>query len=231
VSRLCIIPARGGSKRIKRKNIRSFLGEPIISYSITAALKSELFSEVMVSTDDDEIAATAKRYGASVPFLRSADNSDDYATTLAVIREVLDVYTSLGQVFKEVTCLYATAPFVKVSDLKLAHQRLFEEDLDCVFPVLRFSFPIQRALRFTELGHVTMVDPAQMHVRSQDLEPRFQDAGMFYCFRPERILEKGRLWTDLTGAIEIKELEAHDIDTEMDWKMAELKYRLTMLHE
>ncbi len=223
---ICIIPARGGSKRIPRKNIKLFLGKPIIAYSIEAALQSGLFEEVMVSTDDEEIAKIAKQYGANVPFLRSAKNSDDFATTFDVIEEVVLKYKEgLNTQFDNVCCLYSCAPFVTGETLKLAYQELENKQFDTVFPVIAFSFPIQRALSKKE-GKITMIDEKNLTVRSQDLEETYHDAGQFYWCKTDKLLSTKKLLTDNTGGIQISELEAQDIDTETDWKLAELKYQL-----
>jgi N-acylneuraminate cytidylyltransferase len=228
MSKLAIIPARGGSKRIPRKNIKPFLGKPIIAYSIEAALKSNLFDEVMVSTDDKEIAEIAKSYGARVPFLRSENNADDFATTVDVIQEVLKEYKSNGKVFDYFTCIYPTAPFVSSSLLIKAFKKLIAENLDCVFSVLKYGFPIQRALTINNEDKVEMIDASNMNVRSQDLEPSFHDAGQFYVLNVNTFIKNQKLWTNNTGCIEINELEAQDIDTETDWKLAELKYKLIL---
>lgn len=222
---LCIIPARGGSKRIPRKNIKDFLGKPIIAYSIEAALKSNLFDVVMVSTDDEKIAKVAKQYGAKVPFIRSKENADDFATTVDVLFEVLNEYKILGKSFKNGCCIYPTAPFVTPEVLKEGYNKLITDNFDSVFSVLRFSFPIQRALKI-EKGKVVMFYPEFMERRSQDLEPSFHDAGQFYWFKPILVEEQKKLWTINTGEIEINELNAQDIDNETDWKLAELKYEL-----
>jgi N-acylneuraminate cytidylyltransferase len=227
---LAIIPARGGSKRIPKKNIKHFLGKPIIAYSIEAALKSDLFSEVMVSTDDAEIAEIAKKYGAVVPFLRSQKNADDFATTFEVIEEVLDAYKKQGQSFEKACCIYPTAPFVNRQKLIKSFELLEAFKFDCVFPVLRYGTPIKRALKMLDKsGKMEMFNPAFLNTRSQDLEAAFHDAGQFYTFFVEQLLEKKKLWTDHTGIMEITEMEGQDIDNEMDWKLAELKYKL--LHE
>ena len=223
---ICIIPARGGSKRIPRKNIKPFLGKPIIAYSIEAALNSGLFEEVMVSTDDEEIAEIAKQYGANVPFLRSEKNSNDFATTFDVIEEVVLRYKeALNTQFDNVCCLYSCAPFVTGETLKLAYQKLENKQFDTVFPVIAFSFPIQRALSKKE-GKITMIDEKNLNVRSQDLEETYHDVGQFYWCKTGKLLSTKKLLTDNTGGIQISELEAQDIDTETDWKLAELKYQL-----
>jgi pseudaminic acid cytidylyltransferase len=224
MANLCIIPARGGSKRIPRKNIRDFLGKPIIAYSIEAALKSGLFDQVMVSTDDEEIAKVAKSHGAEVPFMRSNKNSDDYATTVDVISEVLESYKSNGERFDAVCCIYPTAPFINESILKKAFVKMKNGNFDSVFTVLPFSFPIQRALVIRE-ERVEMLNKEHMQTRSQDLEKTFHDAGQFYWFNPSNILNEMKLWTDNSSYIEVDEFHAQDIDTEMDWKIAEFKFR------
>lgn len=225
-NKLAIIPARGGSKRIPRKNIKDFLGKPIISYSIEAAISSGLFDEVMVSTDDDEIKEISIRHGAKVPFLRSAKNSTDFATTLNVIEEVVTEYNNRGRTFGIGCCLYPTAPFITLQKLNEAHELLISNRFDSVFPVLRFSAPIQRSLRLGANKKVEMFYPEHLHSRSQDLEPAFHDAGQYYWVNIKPVLEKQKLWTDNSGGIEIGEMEGQDIDTLEDWTMAELKYKL-----
>jgi pseudaminic acid cytidylyltransferase len=223
---LAIIPARGGSKRIPRKNIKEFLGKPIISYTIQAAVSSNLFDEVMVSTDDEEIASVATQFGAKVPFMRSKENSDDYATTADVLREVVTSYEKKGSKFTNACCLYATAPFIKSERLLEGHAKLTSGNFDSVFPIVRFSYPIWRALQTTG-NRVSMIWEENLTKRSQDLPPAFHDAGQWYWFNCQALLKKGRLWTDNSFGLEISELEVQDIDTETDWKLAELKYRLT----
>ncbi|MGB3802233.1 MAG: pseudaminic acid cytidylyltransferase [Lewinella sp.] len=226
MSRLAIIPARGGSKRIPLKNIRPFLGKPIIGYAIAAALDSQLFDEVMVSTDDDGIAQTARSLGATVPFPRSGEASGDTATTYTAIAEVLGKYEDRGTIFDEVCCLYATSPFVTPNLLSRGLQVLREQTFDSVFPVVRYGFPVQRGLTLDDSGKMSLLAPEHVNTRSQDLPPTYHDAGMFYWFRPEPILTARRLWTSHSGCLPIDEMEAQDIDTETDWKLAELKYQL-----
>jgi len=221
---LCIITARGGSKRIPRKNVKLFLGKPIISYSITAALKSECFDEVMVSTDDDEIAEIARERGATVPFTRSSKNSDDYATTYEVVEEVLNTYKERGTSFEYGCCIYPTAPFVNSEKLRTALLLLKSSDADSLVPVTQFSFPILRSMKIED-GLLKMNWPEHMHSRSQDLQPAYHDCGQFYFFRPEAILQHKKLFTDNTISMVIPESEAQDIDTEEDWGIAELKYK------
>ncbi|MFN4122573.1 MAG: pseudaminic acid cytidylyltransferase [Flavobacteriales bacterium] len=223
---IAIITARGGSKRIPRKNIRPFLGKPIIAYSIEAALKSGLFDEVMVSTDDAEIAAIAKEYGATVPFMRSDENANDYAGTVDVLLEVLDSYKAIDQRFDCACCIYPTAPFVTSELLIKAFEKIKNEKLDCVFPVLPFSFPIQRALKLDKLQKMSMFYPEYLTARSQDLEKAYHDSGQFYFFRPAALQLHKRLYTENTAVIVLNEMQAHDIDNEEDWKVAEIKYQL-----
>jgi pseudaminic acid cytidylyltransferase len=222
---ICIIPARGGSKRIPRKNIKEFLGKPIIAYSIHAALDSGLFDEVMVSTDDLEIAEIAKNFGAKVPFMRSVNNSDDFATTFDVIEEVIKSYESQGNKFENICCIYSCAPFVTKHKLNEAYSKLKTDNFDTVFPVIQYSFPIQRAIGLFN-GKIEMFDKKHKNTRTQDLPKSFHDSGQFYWMNTKAILNKKCLITDNTGIIIISELESQDIDTELDWKLAELKYRL-----
>lgn len=224
-SKIAIIPARGGSKRIPRKNIKNFFGKPIIAYSIQSALTSGLFDEVMVSTDDHEIAEIAKAFGAQVPFLRSDVNANDHATTYDVIEEVLLYYQAQGKVFDYAVCIYPTAPFVKPNILINAFNKLQKDNLDCVFPIMEFSYPIQRALTIDN-DKLFMVEKQFEKSRSQDLEPRYHDAGQFYFFNVESLLQHKKLWTNNTGGIIIDERNGQDIDRESDWEIAELKYKL-----
>ncbi|WP_299759621.1 pseudaminic acid cytidylyltransferase [uncultured Pontibacter sp.] len=222
---IAIIPARGGSKRIPRKNIKGFLGKPVIAYSVEAALASGLFGEVMVSTDDEEIAQVAREHGASVPFMRSPKASDDYATTAQVLAEVLERYESAGREFDHACCIYPTAPFVTADILGVAYAKLTKGGFDSVFPVLRYSYPIWRSLK-VEDGKAVMNWPEHLNSRSQDLTAAFHDAGQFYWFQAGKFLESGKIFTANSGVVELSELEAQDIDTETDWQLAELKYRL-----
>ncbi len=230
MKRLAIIPARGGSKRIPRKNVKPFLGKPMLAYSVETALESGLFDEVMVSTDDPEIAETAERYGAKVPFVRSAATADDHAALSDVIAEVLDEYEKRGERFDAFCCLLATAPLLRGERLEEAWRLMTRWDYDSVFPVVRFGYPVQRCLRIAageeEEGRVSMVWPEYARSRSQDLEPRYHDSGQFYWMRTDRFRRQGTLFAARSGAIVLPETEVQDIDTPEDWAMAELKYRL-----
>lgn len=222
---IAIIPARGGSKRIPRKNIKEFCGKPIIAYSIEAALQSKLFDVVMVSTDDEKIADVAKNFGAQVPFYRSKDSSDDYAPLAIVVEEVLQSYSDLGETFDSFCCILPTAPFVNSDFLTSAFDKLNETTCTAVFPVAQFSYPIQRALHFNE-NSIEMIQPENMQARSQDLEDTFHDAGQFYFLQTDAFQQEKVLFTKNASAVILPELMVQDIDTEVDWQIAELKYKL-----
>lgn len=219
---LCIIPARGGSKRIPRKNVKTFLGKPILAYSIETSLKSGLFDEIMVSTDDEEIAEVARRYGAQVPFMRSPEAASDYATTAEVLKEVLLKYQELGKVFDNFCCFYATAPLVRSDDVVSAFKCLQQSGFTCVYPVVQFSYPIWRCLDLAEDGTMTRHWPEYENSRSQDLPKEYHDTGTFYWYKTREWLA-GKV---IVGGIEVEETTIQDIDTETDWKLAELKYKL-----
>lgn len=223
--RLAIITARGGSKRIPRKNIRNFCGKPIISYSIEAALESKLFDEVMVSTDDDEIKDIALKFGATVPFIRSELNANDAATTVDVLLEVLDQYHNSQRNFEEFCCIYPTAPFVTAEKLKKSNKILEGENISTVISVVGFSFPIQRGI-IQKGGYGEMLYPQYMSTRSQDLEQVYHDAGQFYWAKVDDFLSTPRLIDNNTALYVIDEMEVQDIDNESDWQIAELKYKL-----
>ena len=225
MSSIAIITARGGSKRIPRKNIKEFLGKPIIAYSIEAALKSGVFDEVMVSTDDEEIAAIAKAAGAKVPFLRSAETANDFATTAEVLTEVLEEYQKQGKEFEYMCCVYPTAPFVTADKLKKAMELIGDNETDSVMPVVAFSFPPLRGMHIRE-GKLDYAYPEYALKRSQDLETMYHDCGQFYCMSVKRFLETGKLVMENTKAIIVPEREVQDIDTPEDWVIAEMKYRL-----
>ncbi len=226
---IAIITARGGSKRIPRKNIKDFLGKPIIAYSIEAALKSGIFSEIMVSTDDHEIAEIAQKLGAKVPFLRSKANSDDFSTTADVILEVLESYKNINQTFDNACCIYPTAPFVTAEKLQKAFSLLVDNKADSVVPVCGFSYPIWRSLKIedTQLSQrLSMNFPENINKRSQDLPLAYHDVGQFYFFEVNNFLATKQIFSNFTIPLEISELEMQDIDNETDWKLAELKYQL-----
>ena len=227
MANLAIIPARGGSKRIPRKNIKDFLGKPIIAYSIEAAIQSGLFDEIMVSTDDEEIAEQGLKYGAKTPFLRDIKNADDFAVLADVIEEVIVKYKSKGMVFENVCCILPTAPFVTSIKIKEGYKKLTTNNFDSVFPVIEFSFPIQRSLKIKE-DKIVMVWEEYLNSRSQDLDSRYYDSGQFYWLSTSSFLKEKKLFTTNSGALIISELHAQDIDTVIDWKLAEIKYKLML---
>ncbi|OGI11754.1 MAG: pseudaminic acid cytidylyltransferase [Candidatus Margulisbacteria bacterium GWF2_35_9] len=220
---LAIITARGGSKRIPGKNIKNFLGQPIINYSISAALNSGCFDEVMVSTDDTRIAVIAKKAGATIPFMRSENTSGDFATTADVILEVLDEYRKIGLTYEYCCCIYPTAIFLTAEKLITAFDKLLITNAESVIPVVRYSFPIQRSFKI-ENGFVRMNWPEHMNTRSQDLPPAYHDCGQFYFLRTDAFLKTKRLFTDFTIPYEMPESEVQDIDNEEDWNIAKIKY-------
>lgn len=225
MNQLAVITARGGSKRIPRKNIKDFCGKPIMAYSIEAALESGVFDTVMVSTDDREIAEIAEKYGAMVPFFRSEKTSNDFAVTSQVLAEVLEEYESRGQCFDRMCCIYPTAPFITAERLRTAMDLLEEKQADSVLPVVRFSFPPQRGVVLKD-GFLRFKWPEHRNTRSQDLEPFYHDVGQFYCMNVESFREQQVLVMERTVPLILSELEIQDIDTEEDWKLAELKYRM-----
>ena len=225
MAELAVIPARGGSKRILRKNIKQFCGRPILAYSIEAAIQSQLFDEVMVSTDDDEIVTIAKQYGAAVPFLRSAEASNDYATTADVLLETVRRYRQIDREFSHICCIYPTAPFATGEKLKKAFALLEESGADALVPVVPFSYPPLRGLTVQE-GWLRMMWPENESVRSQDLPPLYHDGGQFYFVRTDALLRERTLFCQKMVPMFLSELEVQDIDNEIDWELAELKYEL-----
>ena len=219
---LCIIPARSGSKRIPRKNVKPFLGKPMLAYSIETALKSCLFEEIMVSTDDEVIAGVARQYGAKVPFMRSAETASDFATTADVLKEVIANYQKQGKDFDNFCCFYATAPLVQSKDVVAAYERLLQSDFTCVYPVVQFSYPIWRCLDLAEDGTMTRHWAEYESSRSQDLPKEYHDTGTFYWYKTKEWFAG----VIKVGGIEVDETTIQDIDTETDWKLAEMKYEL-----
>lgn len=222
---VAIITARGGSKRIPRKNIRDFCGKPILAYSVEAAIQSGVFDTVMVSTDDEEIAGIARQWGAEVPFLRSDKTAGDYATTNDVLMEVLEEYENRGVSYEMACCIYPTAPFVTGEKLKNAVEKLQQSDADTLIPVVAFSYPPQRAMVVKE-GRLVFESPQYLDSRSQDLEPHYHDVGQFYVFRTEAFRENKKLMVGNILPLVVSEMEVQDIDNQTDWEIAEMKYRL-----
>ncbi len=225
---LAIITARGGSKRIPHKNIKNFCGKPIIAYSIQTALNSGVFDEVMVSTDDVKIAATAREYGASVPFMRSEENSSDFATTHDVLHEVIGMYKQNEKTFDYICCIYPTAPFVTAKRFQEALTLLMAERVDQVVPVVKFSFPPQRCYIIDMNQMLRYKWPENQPKRSQDLEPFYHDAGQFYFFNSNVFYQHKSPMDFLSKALVLSDLEVQDIDTLEDWAIAEMKYKLMM---
>lgn len=217
---LAIITARGGSKRIPKKNIKDFMGKPMLSYAIEAAKDSGIFDEIMVSTDDKDIAEVAVKFGAKVPFMRSGKTSDDLSTTQDVLEEVLACYTDRGVKINNFTCIYPCVPFLSGEILKDAYDTFIAKDADRLTPAVRFSFPIQRAMRINSDGYLEYREPKYAPCRSQDLEAMFHDAGMFYMYKYEK------RFSDKIIMYEMPEDRTQDIDTLQDWKMAEIKFKI-----
>lgn len=222
--KLAVIPARGGSKRIPRKNIKTFCGKPMIAWSIEAALQSGCFDEILVSTDDDEIAATAQCLGASVPFRRPAELADDYATTQAVIRQAVQWYDANRKLPVDVCCIYATAPFIRAEDLRRGHELLQATGSCYALSVTSFPFPIQRALRITSESRVEMLQPEHINTRSQDLEEAFHDAGQFYWGTAQAWLDGEMIYGRRSVPVLLPHWRVQDIDTPEDWRRAELMF-------
>lgn len=225
MEKIAIIPARGGSKRIPRKNIKDFCGMPIISYSIKAAIESGLFNEVMVSTDDEQIAEVARKYGANVPFLRSKKNADDYATTADVLEEVLREYRVQGSFFAWMCCIYPTAPFITAEKLESAFKLLVQKNANAVIPVVQFSFPPQRCF-IIKKGSIVFKWPEYALKRSQDLEPFYHDAGQYYFLKTSMFEKCKMLVPENTIPIFCNEIDVQDIDNLEDWEVAEFKYKM-----
>lgn len=223
--KVCIITARGGSKRIPKKNIKDFLGKPIIAYSIEAAINSGAFDEVMVSTDSEEIAKIAMEYGAKVPFFRSNENANDFAVTRDVCKEVIESYRKEGKDFDIFACVYPTAPFLTADKLKAAVETLEKSDAYSLVPVVQFSFPPQRGVVIRD-GLMEFINPEFAQTRSQDLESVYHDCGQFYIERTDKFLEEFTLVTSKTVPFVMPEEEVQDIDNYSDWAIAEMKYKL-----
>lgn len=231
MANVAVITARGGSKRIPKKNIKNFCGKPMIAYSIGAASKSRLFDEVMVSTDSAEVAGVAEQCGAVVPFFRSSVTSDDYATTVDVLTEVLSCYEQRGRHFDVMCCLYPTAPFVTAEILRAAYGTFLESGAEMLEPVVQFSFPPQRSFSLRD-GMLVYNWPEHVKTRSQDLEPWYHDAGQFYFYQVEAF-RRSVSGADVNGGYSLRcapyvldEMYVQDIDNPSDWAIAEMKYRL-----
>lgn len=222
---LAIIPARGGSKRIPRKNIKPFCGKPMIAWSIEAALESGCFDRIIVSTDDDGIAEVARQYGAEVPFMRPLELSDDHTGTIPVIRHAIETINSQGRAVEQACCLYATAPFIQAEDLRRGLEILQGSRGDYAFSVTSYAFPIQRAIRLTREGRVEMFNPEHFNTRSQDLEEAYHDAGQFYWGRTDAWLQGKMIFSPASLPVMLPRHRVQDIDTPEDWVRAEWLFK------
>lgn len=222
--KVAIIPARGGSKRIPRKNIKDFCGKPMIAWSIEAAQKSQCFDRIIVSTDDDEIAETAKKYGAEIPFMRPLSLANDYTGTIPVIRHAIESINTQNSPVSLACCLYATAPFVSSDDLKKGLKTLKHTEADYAFSVTSYPFPIQRAIRLNNVGRIEMFQPEHFNTRSQDLEEAYHDAGQFYWGTAEAWLHEKIIFSASSVPILIPRHRVQDIDTHQDWLRAEIMF-------
>jgi pseudaminic acid cytidylyltransferase len=222
--RIAIIPARGGSKRIPRKNIKDFFGKPIIAYSIENALKSDLFDEVFVSTDDEEIAAIAMKYGAKVPVFRSEENSNDFASTSDVLLEVINYYTSKNQTIESILCLYPTAPLINEKDIISSHDIWKTDKFDVLLSSVAFDFAVQRGFKISEGDFIELMNPEAIQMRSQDLETIYHDAGIFYWLKFDSFIKNKTIWDGNIGAFPLNQMNVQDIDIIEDWEIAKIKY-------
>jgi N-acylneuraminate cytidylyltransferase len=224
--RLALIPARGGSKRIPRKNIKMFCGKPMIAWSIEAAQACGLFERIVVSTDDDEIAAVAKDFGAAVPFMRPAALSDDHTGTSEVVAHAIEFFRAQSDIVDPVCCIYATAPFVAAADLLLGLRTLVDTHADFAFSVTSYAFPIQRAIKLTEAGRVEMFQPEHFKTRSQDLPQAFHDAGQFYWGRADAWCSGKAIFSQNSAPVILPRHRVQDIDTAEDWERAEWMFKV-----
>ncbi len=223
--KLAVIPARGGSKRIPRKNIRTFCGKPMMAWSIEAAHASGLFDHVIVSTDDAEIAAVARAYGAEVPFMRPTALSDDYTGTTPVVAHAIGHYRAHHEIADPVCCIYPTAPFVTAADLRRGLQQLESAHADFAFSVTRYAFPIQRAIKLNAAGRVEMFQPEHFNTRSQDLPEAFHDAGQFYWGTADAWCSGNALFSAGSVPVMMPSHRVQDIDTTEDWERAEWMFK------
>jgi len=223
--RLAVIPARGGSKRIPRKNIKLFCGKPMIAWSIEAALQSGCFDHIVVSTDDAEIAEVARQYGAQIPFMRPAELSDDHTGTTAVIAHAIKWFAAQDQTPAQVCCLYATAPFVSADDLRRGLAVLVETGCDYAFSITSYAFPIQRAIRLNETGRVEMFNAEHFNTRSQDLEEAYHDAGQFYWGNADAWTQGRMIFSLAAAPVMLPRHRVQDIDTPEDWTRAEWMFK------
>lgn len=227
--KLAVIPARGGSKRIPRKNVKSFCGKPMIGWPIGAAIESGCFDRVVVSTDDEEIAEIARRLGAETPFMRPPELSDDFTLTVPVIRHAIERLVEQGHPPMHVCCIYATAPFIAAADIRRGFDVLIESESDFAFSVTNYASPIQRAFRITAQGRVEMLHPEFFGCRSQDLQPAYHDAAQFYWGRAAAWLQNDVIFGPRSAAVQLSRYRVQDIDTAEDWRTAEYLFRAIAL--
>ena len=223
---ICVIPARAGSRRIPRKNIKEFNGKPIIAYSIEAALKSNCFSQVIVSTDDDEISEVAKKFGAHVPFVRPDELSNDYVGTIPVIKHTIEWMEDNNNYIENVCCLYATAPFIQSKIISKAYKQLKDSSADYCFSVTKFTFPIQRAIKIIQGDKVNMFYPEYFNERSQDLEESYHDAAQFYWGKVQAFKDELPIFSESSTPFILPRYLVQDIDTQEDWIRAEVMYQV-----
>lgn len=222
---VAIIPARGGSKRIPRKNLKNFHGKPIIAYAIEAAIKSRCFDKIIVSTDDEEIAQVSREWGADVPFFRPDNISNDYATTVEVIQHAIEWFKSEGFILSSICCIYPTAPFLQPDDITRGLKLLSEQDIQYVFSATTFEFPIQRAMYLDKNAQPNMFQPEHLNTRSQDLIEAYHDAGQFYWGKVDAFKKALPIFANHSKLILLPKTRVQDIDTPEDWIIAELKYK------
>ncbi len=223
---VAIIPARGGSKRIPRKNIKNFMGKPMMAYSVKAAIDSGCFDRIIVSTDDIEMAQVAKSLGAEVPFIRPDFLSNDQAATVPVIKHALQYLIEQGENVEIACCIYATAPFIRAKDLEKAFNKLKTSDQDYCLSVTSYQYPIQRSLKLIANGSIEMLYPENYLVRSQDLEEAYHDAGQFYFGRCDAWLQEKSILANGSIPFVLPRKRVQDIDTPEDWEQAEMMFKV-----
>lgn len=223
--KLAVIPARGGSKRIPHKNIKDFCGQPMIAWSIQAAIESQCFDRIIVSTDDKKIASVAQQYGAEAPFTRPAELSDDYTGTIPVIAHATEWQVQHGEAPIEVCCIYATAPFIEAKDLQRGLHTIQDSGSDYAFSVTTYPYPIQRAIRITQESRIEMLNPEHFNTRSQDLEETWHDAGQFYWGKTEAWLTGKPIFSQGASPVILPRHRVQDIDTTEDWERAEWLFK------
>ncbi len=229
--KVAIIPARGGSQRIPRKNIKAFCGKPIIAWSVEAAMESGCFDKVIVSTDDPGIAEIAQKYGAETPFIRPDELADEHTGTVAVVNHAIDWLERHRTVPELVCCIYATAPFIQGADIKQGLEILQKTGADFTFSVTSYAFPIQRAIRLNNENRVEMINPKFFDTRSQDLEETYHDAGQFYWGKKSAWLKNNMMFSPKSAPVILPRHRVQDIDTLEDWKRAELMFKVLLLEE